>query len=137
MKIAGVWAERSRDSTKVGCVIVDEDKVVRSAGYNGLPREVEDRPSRLERPAKYLWTAHAELNAIVNAARIGVNLKGCTMYVTHKPCARCAGAIVNAGIHNVIYGNGTTSMPAEEFEIAEQIFKEANVGLYEELQLVS
>jgi dCMP deaminase len=132
MSLARMWATRSRDTTQVGCVVVDDDKVVRSAGYNGLPREVRDLPERLERPAKYLWTAHAELNAITNAARVGTSLKGCTMYVTNKPCSRCAGAIVNAGIRRVIYGENRTSMPAEEFEIAERIFEEANVHVLEE-----
>jgi dCMP deaminase len=54
---------------------------------------------------------HAEQNAIVNAARIGVSTKGCTMYMTcGMPCADCAKAIINAGIEKiVIEPNGTGS----------------------------
>lgn len=57
LKLANTVAERSKDpSTKVGCIIVGPDKEIRSTGYNSLPRRVSDKPERMERPAKYLWT---------------------------------------------------------------------------------
>jgi dCMP deaminase len=77
MDLACKIAERSKDpSTKVGCVVVTEDKVIAATGYNGIPRGVEDKHERMERPAKYLWTAHAEENAVAHAARVGARLKG-------------------------------------------------------------
>ena len=65
---------------KVGAVVVDEDKIVLSMGYNGFPRGCDDDiESRFERPTKYLYTEHAERNAIYHASRHGVKLKGCVV----------------------------------------------------------
>src|SRR3546814_6598168 len=61
IKMAELAATKSKDpSTKVGCVIVGPDNAVRMTGYNGPPRGVLDLPERFERPAKYLFTSHAE-----------------------------------------------------------------------------
>lgn len=126
--LAERFAQRSKDpSTKVGCVIVGPDREVRSMGYNGLPRGVADKPERMERPAKYLWTSHAEENAVAQAARVGISLKGCTAYVTHIPCARCARTLIQAGVTAVVCGNGYTNMPGEEFQVAEALLTEAGV----------
>ncbi len=106
---------KSKDhSVKVGCVIAGPDNEIRSTGFNGFPRgvieeEMQGSPhwtevvkKRHQRPDKYLWTEHAERNAIFAAARIGVPLKGCTIYVDWIPCADCARAIIQSGIINVI-----------------------------------
>jgi len=97
----GSWSkDRSR---KIGCVIVDENRGVRAIGYNGFPRGARDDASeRHERPAKYLWTEHAERNAIYQAARMGVPLERCTMYLPWFPCMDCARAIVQAGIVRLV-----------------------------------
>lgn len=123
-------ASKSKDpSTQVGAVVIGPDGEIRATGYNGLPRGVADLPERMERPAKYLWTSHAEENLVAHAARIGVSLKGCTVYVTHFPCSRCARSLIQAGVTGVVVDTGTTSMPAEEFEVAEQMFSEAGVSI--------
>lgn len=119
-------ADWSKDpSTRVGAVAVDADRVVLETGYNGLPRGVHDLPERMERPAKYLWTAHAEENLVAQAAR--PRLKGSTVYVTHLCCNACARMLINAGVAKVVCGSGTTSMPVEQFDIALQMFSEAGV----------
>lgn len=117
----------SKDSTRVGTVIVSSSGLVISTGYNGIPRGVEDRHERLERPAKYLWTVHSEEAAIANAARHGSRTEGSWLFCTHAPCSRCARQIINAGVAHVLYGAGTTSMPREEFEAAAIMFQEAGV----------
>ncbi|WP_245651027.1 deoxycytidylate deaminase [Paramagnetospirillum marisnigri] len=123
-------AAKSKDpSTQVGAVAVGPDGEIRATGYNGLPRGVEDRPERMERPAKYLWTSHAEENLVAHAARVGVSLKGCRVYVTHYPCSRCARSLIQAGVTAVTVAGGTTSMPAEEFETAATMFSEAGVDV--------
>jgi len=122
-------ATKSKDTTKVGAALVGpEDESLLSA-YNGPPRGVLDKPERFERPAKYLFASHAEANLIAFAARAGIRTKGCTVFVTHHPCAHCAKALIQAGISCVVYGPGTTSMPAEEFEAAAIMFDEARVAL--------
>lgn len=128
MGMAHKVASRSKDpSTKVGCIVTSRDKVVVASGYNGIPQGVADLPERMERPAKYLWTAHAEENAVALAARVGSSLRDGYAYVTHYPCSRCARSLIQAGIRVIYVGQGTTSMPQEEFDVARQMFTEAGV----------
>ena len=105
MEIVDAAAKLSKDaSTKVGALILGPSFEVRSLGYNGAPRGCaadEDERGR-NRPEKYFWYSHAELNAVTNAARVGVPLAGCALLVTHPPCMDCARAIVQAGIVCVI-----------------------------------
>jgi dCMP deaminase len=97
----GEWSkDRSRG---IGCVIVGPSYEIRAIGFNGFPRGADDKiEARHARPAKYLWTEHAERNAIYNAARTGVSLEGCRIYVPWFPCMDCARAIVQVGINELI-----------------------------------
>ena len=93
------WSE-DRDF-QVGAVVVGPGHEVRSTGYNGLPRGVSGHDdSRFDRASgeKFSWFEHAERNAIYNAARAGVAIAGCTIYVNRFPCADCARAIIQSGI---------------------------------------
>lgn len=124
------WAaSASKDSTKVGAILVSPSGEVILTGYNGIPKGVQDTPERRERPAKYLYAAHAEANLIYFAARGGIRTLGCTVHVTHLCCSQCAIALIQAGIVCVVAGDGKTSMPAEQFEAAVTMFKEAGVTL--------
>jgi dCMP deaminase len=69
-----------------------------------MPRGVNDNiEERHQRPAKYFFTSHAEVNVITNSARNGVRTEGCIIYVSGRPpCADCARAIIQAGIKEVI-----------------------------------
>lgn len=120
-------ARKSKDATKVGAVLVGPDGEVRLTGFNGPPRGVADTPERRERPAKYLFASHAEANLIAFAAREGIRTKDCTVYVTHMPCASCARTLIQAGVREVRFGPGTTSMPDDEFAAAHDMFHEAGV----------
>ena len=119
-------------STKVGCVVVGPDNEIRSTGFNGLPRGIEDNEERLNnREIKYPMICHAEENAIMHAARIGISLKECTAYVTWPPCTRCARSLIQAGILTVIYPKNT-EIPdrwATDFELSMNMFKEAGIEL--------
>lgn len=120
-------ATKSKDSTKVGAVLVGPEGEIRLTAYNGPPKGVEDRPERFERPAKYLFASHAEANLVAFAAREGIRTKGCAVYVTHYPCSSCARTLIQAGITRVVSGEGVTSMPDAEFEAAAVMFREARV----------
>lgn len=130
-------ASWSRDpSTKVGAVIVDEEHNVRSVGFNGFPRGVDDDvEERWEnREVKYKYAEHAERNAIYAAARHGCPVEHCTMYLGWYPCADCARAIIQAGIERVFIDgrkySGTSDRDArwaKDFEIANQMFLEADI----------
>ena len=124
-------SEWSKDpSTKVGCVVVGEDREIRSTGFNGFPRGIEDSMERLEdRELKYPLICHAEENAIMHAARIGISLKDCTAYVTWPPCTRCARSLIQAGVIEVVYP-GDIEIPdrwIEDFERSSSMMKEAGV----------
>lgn len=131
LTLARTIASWSKDpSTKVGAVAVGDGRQILCEGYNGLPRGVGDNSDRMERPAKYLWTVHAEANLVAHAAAHGVSLRGATVYVTHNPCAQCAALLIQAGIKRVIVdraGEGKTKMGDETFVVAGRMFREANV----------
>lgn len=122
-------ATKSKDSTQVGAVLV-RDRTVLASGYNGPPRGVRDTPDRFERPRKYLFAAHAEMNLIATAAREGIRIEGCSVYVTHPPCSMCARLLIQSGVEKVVHGPGQTSMPEEEFEAARTMFEESGVSIF-------
>ncbi|MFM8818110.1 MAG: hypothetical protein ACKOHI_09640, partial [Phycisphaerales bacterium] len=87
LELASSIATWSKDPSRgVGAVIVSPARQVVATGFNGLPRGVEDRPERLERPVKYDLVCHAELNAIIQGARNGVSPVGATIYTSFSPC---------------------------------------------------
>ena len=117
-------------STKVGCVVVGPDREIRSTGFNGFPRGIADTDERLsDRNLKYPLICHAEENAIMHAARIGLALKDCTAYVTWPPCTRCARSLIQAGISEVVIPSGL-EIPVrwkEDFERSMALFRESGV----------
>jgi dCMP deaminase len=131
MALAFVTAMRSPDeSTKHGCIIIDneENKTLVSQGYNGYARGVNHKIVPKTRPEKYSWVIHAEKNAILNAGRNGVPLKGSVLYVTGHPCIECAKAIVQSGIKKVIYGPiNSNIVPEKDIKIIRQIIKPTGI----------
>lgn len=135
MDMARLVAGWSKDeSTKVGCVIIGPDKEVRSMGYNGLPRGVDDTVAiRNIRPTKYDWFEHAERNAIYNAGLYGASIKNCVLYVTLPPRPDCARGIIQSGIREIVYmdlpdDNGKkTAGWRDKLDISFTMFDEAGV----------
>lgn len=100
------------DRGRSGCVIV-KDKHILSTGYVGSPvgvehcddvdHEFETRYDSEGHGSEHcIRTTHAEQNAIVQAARVGVSIDGATLYCTMTPCYTCAKLIMNAGIKRVV-----------------------------------
>ena len=97
---------------QVGAVIV-RDKFIVSTGYNGAPQGVEHcseigcMREKLAIPSgerhEMCRGSHAELNAIAQAAKIGVSTENATILCTHEPCSFCTKAILNAGIKEVVF----------------------------------
>lgn len=144
LTIATAVAKWSKDpSRKVGCVIVDDRRVILSTGYNGLPRGVDDtKLERYTKPKKYKYVSHAEANAISNAAANGTALLGSTAYVTLCPCVDCARLLIQTGIRKVVVfaydgtivkpgdtigSNGVPAKYKEDIPYVETMFKEAGV----------
>jgi dCMP deaminase len=98
-------------SYQVGAVIVKDSRII-SMGYNGTPanftncNEVFDKDN-FEREKHHEWSnvheIHAELNAVLFAAKNGIAINECTMYVTLRPCDQCLKNIIQSGIKKVIY----------------------------------
>ncbi len=136
MKMAQLIAEWSscyREGRSIGAVIV-KDKRIMTTGYNGAPAGVttcrergECLRDKLNIPsgtrAELCYAIHAEQNAIIQAAKLGISIDGATIYCTHQPCSVCAKMIVNVGIKRVVFERPYPDAFSLEF------FSEAGVTL--------
>ena len=88
-----------------GAVIVRERRYI-SGGYNGSMVGADhcDDEGHLIYKGHCIRTVHAEANAIAQAAKFGISIKGATMYVTHTCCYDCFKLAVNAGITKFVFG---------------------------------
>ena len=122
-------------STQVGCVVVGPDREIRSTGFNGLPRGIDDTDERLNnREIKYPMICHAEENAIMHAARTGISLKNCIAYVTWPPCTRCARSLIQAGVSEIVYPK-EVEIPDRweaDFDMSLNMFKESKTVVRKE-----
>ena len=99
---------------KVGAIAV-KDRHILATGYNGAPsgvrhcletgclREQMGIPSGQRH--EICRGLHAEQNAIIQAARYGINITGASIYVNTQPCVVCAKMLINAGITEIVYQN--------------------------------
>lgn len=103
MKITETVASKSKDpSSKMGCVIVDQNKRVVSLGYNGMLQGADESKMTLsERPMKYYFAIHSEMNALIFAHQ---DLAGCTLYNRVATCENCLKYCLQAGIKRFVYG---------------------------------
>lgn len=106
-------AYMSKDpNTKAGAVIVGPDHEIRSTGFNGFPRGIADTMERLHnRDTKLRLIVHGEMNAVLNASRVGIPLLGCSLYLalfdddniwSGSPCVRCSVELIQAGIKEIV-----------------------------------
>mgnify|MGYP002733405949 FL=1 len=130
--VAG-WSSCYQEGRQIGAVVV-RDKRILTTGYNGAPQGVTSCKERGECLRRKLgipsgtrhelcYAVHAEQNAIIQAARLGIQLEGATLYCTNKPCVICAKMIINAGISRVVYREGYP----DEFSL--DLFGEAGVSI--------
>ena len=105
------------DRKSVGCVLV-KDKYIIATGYNGSVAGLEhcDEAGHMMEDGHCVRTTHAEVNAVVQAAKHGVSSDGCTAYVTASPCWHCFKILASAGIKRIVFG---------EFYRDERIFEAA------------
>lgn len=129
MEFARAASLKSKDTTKVGAILVDPDGAVILTAFNGPPKGVIDKPERFERPVKYLFASHAETNLIAFAARRGITTKGCKVVCTHLSCAACTRTLIQAGITELLYGDGTFQSLEEERHSVVIMCEEAGVDV--------
>lgn len=140
MDIATVVASKSKDKTKVGCVLVSPtNKQILSTGFNGFCRDVADTPERYaDREVKMDYVVHAEANAICFAAFSGMRTDGCYAFITLPPCHSCAKLLKQAGVTNVFYMEDRSEAPTQEIkddwrkkqQLSLDILREARIDTY-------
>ena len=122
------------DRGRAGAVLVKVKRIL-ATGYVGSPMGIahcDDVGHEMHTVTREdgtvsrhcLRTAHAEMNAIANAARFGVAIEGGTLYCKMVPCYTCAKTMINAGIRRVVAlrdYHATTE--------TKKIFREAKVRL--------
>jgi dCMP deaminase len=122
------------DRVCVGAILI-KDKRILATGYNGAPvglpscdevgHEIRTLKGEDGTISKHcIRTAHSELNAITNAARVGVAINGATLYCKMTPCYTCAKTIINAGIKRVVAINDYHAS-----DLTKKIFKQAKIQL--------
>ena len=96
-------------SKQVGAVIVKDGRIL-SSGYNGTPAgfmNCRDHWDGEYTSEHHEWSKtyeiHAEMNAIIWAARKGISIEGATIYVTLEPCSECSKNLIASGIKRIIY----------------------------------
>jgi dCMP deaminase len=116
MEIARLVARRSSCLRRqVGAVMV-KGKNILATGYNGTPSGITHCElvgclrQQLNVPSgerhELCRGLHAEQNAIIQAAKHGINITGATLYCTNSPCIICSKMLINAGIQKIIYQEG-------------------------------
>lgn len=122
------------DRGRSGSILV-KDKRILATGYVGAPvgipscddvghemHTVTQEDGTVSRHC--IRTAHAEQNAVTNAARVGVAIQGSTIYCQMVPCYSCAKTIINAGIVRVV-----AVKDYHASSLSKKIFKQAKIKL--------
>ena len=109
------WSSCVRNNRQVGAVIVKNKRIL-TTGYNGAPAGVKSCKERgfclrdklgiqSGTRAEVCYAIHAEQNAVIQAAKLGISVEGATIYVTHQPCSVCTRILINSGISRIVYQN--------------------------------
>ncbi len=133
MRMAEVAETRSTCTRrKVGAVIVKDHRIL-ATGYNGVPTGIQHCSQRgclreeLGVPSgqrhELCRGLHAEQNAIIQAAHLGLSIAGGTLYCTNQPCVICAKMIINAGIERIVIRDGYPD------ELAQNMLREAGLNV--------
>lgn len=138
MEITSVVAKRSTCLRRqIGAILVKEKHIL-ATGYNGAPKglahcvETGCLRQQLGIPSgerhELCRALHAEQNAIIQAANLGISIQGSTLYSTTAPCSLCAKMLINAGVVRVVFSGEYPDERAMDF------FREAGV-VVEQLKL--
>lgn len=89
---------------EVGATLVKDRRII-AGGYNGAvsgDNHCIDHGCYVV-DGHCIWTIHAEMNALLQCAKLGISTDGAEIYVTHFPCLHCTKAILQAGIKKIYY----------------------------------
>lgn len=115
-KEVSTWSSCFKEDRQVGAVIAKNKRIL-TTGYNGASAGIKSCKEKgeclrvvrgIESGTRHelCYATHAEQNAIVQAARMGIEIEGATLYCTHQPCVICAKMIINSGIRRIVFENG-------------------------------
>lgn len=132
-ELVSSWSSCYQENRHVGAIITRNKRIL-TTGYNGASSGIlsckekgECMRKKLNIPSgtrhELCYAVHAEQNAIIQAAKIGVSVEGAVMYCTHQPCTICAKMIINSGIKRVVYKEGYP----DEFSM--ELFNETGVEI--------
>ena len=127
------WSSCFQENRQVGAVIAKNKRIL-TTGYNGASAGImscKERGECLRRKLnipsgtrhEVCYATHAEQNAIIQAAKMGISIDGATLYCTHQPCVICSKMIINSGIVRIVYRNGYP----DDFSL--KLLKEAGVEI--------
>ena len=127
------WSSCCQENRQVGAVIAKNKRIL-TTGYNGASAGImscKERGECLRRKLnipsgtrhEVCYATHAEQNAIIQAAKMGISIDGATLYCTHQPCVICSKMIINSGIVRIVYRNGYP----DDFSL--QLLREAGVEI--------
>ncbi len=115
-ELVATWSSCFQPNRHIGAIIVRNNRII-TTGYNGASsgisscvergeciRRVQNIPSGTRHEICY--AVHAEQNAIIQAAKLGISVQDATLYCTHQPCSICTKMIINSGINRVVYKHG-------------------------------
>ncbi len=109
-------------SRQVGAIIVKNNRIL-ATGYNGSPSKMEScsergycirEDSKQGENLRMCYAIHAEMNCIIQCAKMGICCEDGTLYVTTKPCSDCMKCIIQSGIRKVVYINDYNSPLTDE-----------------------
>ena len=131
--VVATWSSCYQQNRQVGAVIAKNKRIL-TTGYNGASAGIESCKEKGECLRRKLniasgtqhelcYATHAEQNAIIQAAKMGISIDGATLYCTHQPCVICAKMIINSGIKRIVYRNGYP----DEFSM--QLLRESGVEI--------
>lgn len=135
MRLAKEISTWSKDpSSKIGAIIVNDNRQILSTGYNGFPRDIQDTEERLNnKEEKYPRIVHAELNCLLNALYNGVSVRHGTLYVYGLPvCSDCTKSVIQAGISRVVVNMSAFNNEkwVEQWDrLSKPMFQEAGVHI--------
>ena len=137
-ELVATWTSCAREGRPVGAIITKNKRIL-TTGYNGAPSGIfncrdkgECMRDKLGIPSgtrhEMCYAVHAEQNAIIQAAKLGVSVDCATLYCTHQPCTICTKMIINSGIARIVYKD------PDHDELAQKLLAEAGISVerYEE-----
>lgn len=127
------WSSCFNENRQVGAVITRNNRIM-ATGYNGASSGIISckekgvcirREMNIESGTRHeiCFATHAEQNAIIQAAKMGISIDNGTLYCTHQPCSICAKMIINSGIKRIVYKDGYP----DDFSLS--MLKEAGVEI--------